>query len=276
MLPKTRRRDRRTWLVGALALAGWLTASLTGFASPALARTCGSITISGGTVSPGTGTPDHHLHVRRHRLGHDRRRTDLGPSQGPRHLVRPRSDGLGLDRWRALHGDPRAPGRVVGRTSSARGPPAGSPAITRMSTRRGSSSLHRRRHRHRRRRPTPTPTPTPKPTAAPTPKPTATAIPRSTPKPTPKPTRRPPRRPPNAQTDPQADEGPDQGADEDQGGDTAPGRGRRLPERGSPTESPSAPRAGVVGAVGGGGVGRSWSGRRGVVRGRCRCSGCSR
>ena len=57
MLPKTRRRDRRTWLVGALALAGWLTASLTGFASPALARTCGSITITGGTVSPGTGTP---------------------------------------------------------------------------------------------------------------------------------------------------------------------------------------------------------------------------
>ena len=49
MLPKTRRRDRRTWLVGALALAGWLTASLTGFASPALARTCGSITIAGGS-----------------------------------------------------------------------------------------------------------------------------------------------------------------------------------------------------------------------------------
>ena len=55
------RRDhdehRRTWLVGALALAGWLTASLTGFASPACARTCGTLTIDGGTVSPGTGTP---------------------------------------------------------------------------------------------------------------------------------------------------------------------------------------------------------------------------
>src|SRR4029078_10217744 len=64
LLPKTRRRDRRTWLVGALALAGWLTASLTGFATPALARTCGSVSIAGGTVSPGTGTHTHPLHPR--------------------------------------------------------------------------------------------------------------------------------------------------------------------------------------------------------------------
>ena len=34
-----------------------MTASLTGFVSPALARTCGSLTIEDGTVSPGTGTP---------------------------------------------------------------------------------------------------------------------------------------------------------------------------------------------------------------------------
>lgn len=50
------RRSRR-WLAGGLALTAWLVVSVLGFdVDPALARTCDTVTINEGIVSPGSGT----------------------------------------------------------------------------------------------------------------------------------------------------------------------------------------------------------------------------
>ena len=47
----------RLWLAGGIALAGWLVASVVGIdLAPALARTCGTVTIESGTASPSSGT----------------------------------------------------------------------------------------------------------------------------------------------------------------------------------------------------------------------------
>ena len=240
MLPKGRRHDRRTWLVGALALAGWLTASLTGFASPALARTCGSITIAGGTVSPGTGTPTTTFTFAVTVSDTHRHGTGLGPSQRPRHLVRPRSDGLGLDRRRALHGDARAPGRIVGlrlpredRRRDQLRPHPGQPVAGRRhgaapAATTDADARPRRRPPRRSRRPRPRRSRPP------------TAIRGRRRKPTPQADRE-GRGKADPQADPQAErrrhEGTDESADEgpDQGRDAAPDRGRRR----SPSESPA-------------------------------------
>ena len=256
MLPRTRRRDRRSWLVGAFALAGWLTASLTGFASPALARTCGSITIAGGTVSPGTGspsttftfavtvsdttgTPPVWVRVRVHGSW-----SDLAPTgsdwtggvlfTGTRelpvgswgYLFRARTaGGINCDHTNVN------PSRVVVTAPPPPPPPTPTPA--------------------------PTPTPTPKPTAVPTPKPTA--IPTATPKPTPKPTAK-----AAAKPTPKPTAKPTKTPTK-----TATKVPTKAPTKAatprpiavviaSPSESPEtteAPRAGVVGAIGGGASG---------------------
>ena len=52
-----RQGQPRLRLAGAIALSGLLLASLVGFsAAPALARTCGPVTIENGAASPGSGT----------------------------------------------------------------------------------------------------------------------------------------------------------------------------------------------------------------------------
>ena len=207
MLPKTRRHDRRTWLVGALALAGWLTASLTGFASPA---SPGPADRSRSPAGPSRRDrhAEHDLHVRGHRLGHHRHGAEPGSESA--------STAPGRTSLRRARTGPAAcvfTGRASSRsdrggTSSARGAAAGPPATTRWSTRRGSWSTrrprrhHRRRHpprrrlprRSRRAAPTPKPTANPRPTPKPTPKPTAKAAAKPTPKPTPPSRRRRPRR----------------------------------------------------------------------------------
>jgi hypothetical protein len=55
--PSPRYRIGRS-LAGALALTSWLVLSSIGAATPVLARTCGTVTIENGTVTPGVGTTE--------------------------------------------------------------------------------------------------------------------------------------------------------------------------------------------------------------------------
>jgi len=51
------RRQTRTSLVGAMALASWMALSLVGFATPVEAKSCATLTLGPGSVSPGSGPP---------------------------------------------------------------------------------------------------------------------------------------------------------------------------------------------------------------------------
>ena len=255
MLPKGRRHDRRTWLVGALALAGWLTASLTGFASPVVARTCGTLTITGGTVSPGTGSPSTTFTfsvtvsdttgnapawVRVRVRG---TWSDLAPTgsdwaggvvfKGTRSLpagswgytFRARSSGgINCDHTQV------DPARVV-----VTAPPPPTPTPTPTPTPAPT--------------PTPTPKPTAKPTAKPTPRPTARPTARATPKPTKKPAAKPTAKPtPKPTKKPAAKPTP---ASTAIAAAATPG-GSGSTSTASPATTPS-PRAAVGGTVGSGG-----------------------
>ena len=233
MLPKTRRRDRRTWLVGALALAGWLTASLTGFATPALARTCGSITIAGGTVSPGTGTPSTTFTFA----------VTVSDTTGTAPAwVRVRVHGTWSDL--APTGSDWTGGVLF---TGTRELPVGSWGyVFRARTAGGTTCDHTNVSPSRvvvtAPPPPPPPTPTPTPTPIPTPKPTAAPDAeadrngcREVDAQAHSQADREGRGKADPEADPQANEGADEGTDQsaaDQGRDTAPDRGRRrLPER---------------------------------------------
>ena len=152
-----------------------MTASLTGFASPALARTCGTLTIEDGTVSPGTGTPSTTFTFAVTVSDTSRDCADLGPGPRPGHVVRPGSDRIGLDRRCGLHGYPQPPGRIVGlhlpsekQWGQLRSHAGRSIAGRRQRPATADSDAGADTH-------APTPTPTPKPTPKPTAKPTAEA-----------------------------------------------------------------------------------------------------
>jgi Bacterial SH3 domain len=256
LLPKTRGRDRRTWLVGAFALAGLLTASLTGFASPALARTCGSLTITGGTVSPGTGSPTTTFTFAV---------TVSDTTGSPPTWVRVRVQGTWSDL--APTGSDWTGGVLF---TGTRQLPVGSWGyVFRARTAGGITCDHTQVNPSRvvvtappppppptpTPTPKPTPTPTPKPTATPTPKPTATAVPRSTPKPTPKPTPKATVKPTPKPT-PKPTKAPAKAPTKTKTATPRPVAAPASPsDDASPTESPSGALAGVVGAAGGGASG---------------------
>ena len=181
--PSFRHRTGRT-LVGAVALSGWLLASLIGSATPVLARTCGTITIKQGTVSPATGTTQTNFTFSV--LVSDS--TGAAPQ-----WVRVRVNGV----WTGLSGSgtdyvagvvfsgaqklPAGTWPYSFRTLSSAGTTCDHTLVNPTSVTVGAAPTPTPT-------PVPTPTPTPKPTPVPTPKPTPKPTPVPTPKPTPKPT----------------------------------------------------------------------------------------
>lgn len=166
----------RLWLSGGLALAGWLAVSLLGFdINPAVARTCGTVTIQNGTATPGSGTTATTFAFA----------VKFVDSTG----AAPQSVQLRIaETWTTL--EPSGSDYAAGvQFKGSRKLPVGTWAyIFRATYGDGLTCDHVR--------PTPltvtvgpVPTPTPKPTPKPTMKPVAT--PRPTPRPTPKPTAKP-------------------------------------------------------------------------------------
>lgn len=188
--PERSSRHRIGRLIGStLVLASWLAVSVLGTAAPVLARTCGTITIENGTVSPGTGDTDTTFHF-------SVRVTDTTGAAPDWVRVRVRNT------WTNLSGSGDY-GAGVTFSGSRKIQAVGTWAYlfrTRSAT--GQICDHSRVSpatvvvKDAPPAPTPTPTPTPKPTASPTPtpKPTPKATPKATPKPratrapTPKPT----------------------------------------------------------------------------------------
>jgi hypothetical protein len=177
-------RSRR-WLAGVLALAGWFVVSVLGIGiDPAMARTCGTVTIQSGTASPGSGTTatTFAFSVKfvdttgaaptsvRLRIAETWTTLQASGSTYATGVLFKGTRKLPLGTWgyffRATYGAGLTCDHVrpVPQTVTVGGAPTPKPTAT----------------------PKPTPRPTPRPTARPaaTPRPT----PRPTPKPTPKPT----------------------------------------------------------------------------------------
>jgi hypothetical protein len=157
-------------------------ASLFVLAAPVLARTCGTVTIAGGSVSPGTGTTTTTFTF----TVNFKDTTGAAPAW-VRLLVNGTASGL------SATGSGYAAGVVF---TGTRQLPAGSWVYS-FSTQSGSGTACT----NGKVTPAfvtvtaPPPSPTPKPTPAPTPKPTPVPTPKPTPRPTPKPTPKPTPRP---------------------------------------------------------------------------------
>ena len=173
-----KQRLTRTSLVGAIALTSWMTLSLAGFAAPVEARSCATLTLGPGIVSPGTGSPS---------TAYTFSLTVADKTGATPAWVRVRVNGTWSDL--ATAGTNLKAGVVF---SGTRALPVGSWPYT-FAVRSGGTTCNLTGAN-----PAtvvvaapPTPKPTPKPTPRPTPKATPKPTPKATPKPTPKPTRKP-------------------------------------------------------------------------------------